>query len=85
MADGNSAPYSAPSFERFGGHNDIMDYGFFLKMKNPNNPEKKLIMIGGAHTYGVYGASRIFSHEGETKEEIQYHNCKTIIDKLLSR
>ena len=39
-------------------------------------------MIGGAHTYGVYGAARAFSYEGEAKEAIQYQNCKVITDSL---
>lgn len=60
----------------------FIDYGFFVKMKNPYNPLKKLIMIGGAHTYGVFGAIKAFSYFSNDKKEISYQNCVSIIDAL---
>ena len=71
-----------PKFARHSGHDEIRDFGFFLKMRNPRNLDKKIIMIGGSHTYGVYGAARAFSYEGDTREGIQYNNCKAVVDKL---
>lgn len=71
-----------PKFENHSGHKEIMDFGFFLKRRNPRNPDKKLIMVGGSHTYGVYGAARVFSYEGDSKEGTQYQNCKAVVDKL---
>ncbi len=60
---------------------EIIDYGFFLKRRNPHNPDRRLIMIGGCHTYGVYGAVRAFSYSaGGTGVEQQ--NCKLVIEKL---
>ena len=61
---------------------NIIDYGFFVKMKNPYNSLKKLIMIGGAHTYGVFGAIKAFSYFSNDKKEISYQNCVSIIDAL---
>ena len=72
----------SPEFSQESGHRMTKDFGFFLKIKNPNNPENTLVMIGGAHTVGVYGAAKAFSYEGETRQGIQYQNCKLITDSL---
>lgn len=59
----------------------IVDYGFFVKRRNPYNPSKRLILIGGAHTYGVFGASKAFSYKGGAKD-LAYDNCKAVIESL---
>lgn len=59
----------------------IMDYGFFLKRRNPYNAAKRLIMIGGAHTYGVFGAIKAFSYWDPAKG-VAYANCKKVVDTL---
>ncbi len=61
---------------------EITDYGFFLKIPNPYNPDKKLILINGIHTYGVYGAAKCFSLYDEHEINIAKDNCKTVIDSL---
>ena len=61
---------------------EIIDYGFFLKILNPYNPKKKLIMINGIHTYGVYGTAKCFSWHDEHEIEIAKENCRTVIDSL---
>lgn len=64
------------------GHEEVIDYGFFLKIQNPHNPDKKIIMINGIHTYGVYGAAKCFSWYDEHEINIAKDNCKTVIDSL---
>lgn len=61
---------------------EVTDYGFFLKIPNPHNDKKKLIMINGIHTYGVYGAAKCFSLNEECEADISSSNCKIIIDEL---
>jgi len=61
---------------------EVVDYGFFLKIPNPYNPDKKLIMINGIHTYGVYGAAKCFSLYDEHEINIAKDNCKTVIETL---
>lgn len=55
-----------------------IDYGFFFKIPNPST-NKKLIMINGIHTYGVYGAAKCFSLFDE--QDIPSNNCKEVIEK----
>lgn len=59
----------------------IVDYGFFVKRRNPYDPSKRLILIGGAHTYGVFGASKAFSYKGGARD-LAYDNCKAVIESL---
>src|SRR3989344_1559796 len=40
---------------------DEKDYGYFERIRNPNNPDNKIILIGGCHTIGVTGAIKAFS------------------------
>jgi hypothetical protein len=60
----------------------IEDYGYFIKTKNPGNHNKKIFMINGIHTYGVYGASKCFSLHEHNENEIAKNNCKAIIHTL---
>lgn len=69
-------------FQRRGGIEEVIDYGFFYKMPNPHNDKKKLIMINGIHTYGVYGAAKCFSLNEECEADISISNCKIIINEL---
>jgi hypothetical protein len=57
----------------------IMDYGFFIKTKNPSNEHKKLFMINGIHTYGVYGAAKCFALHEDSEYEVANNNCKEVI------
>lgn len=64
------------------GLRKVTDYGFFLKMPNPLNHNKTLIMINGIHTYGVYGAAKCFLSQDEHEINLTMRNCKDIIDRL---
>jgi len=37
------------------------DFGYFERVKNPNNPNNKIILLGGCHTIGVTSAVKAFS------------------------
>lgn len=71
-----------PKFAHKKRNREILDYGFFVKIQNPFNDTKKVIMIGGPHTYGVYGAAKAFSYEGGTHKGIQYNNCKIVTENV---
>jgi hypothetical protein len=69
-----------PYYARPVGETDhIVDYGFFAKMPNPYSPEKKLIMIGGAHTYGVYGAVKAFSFSRRVADPVARQNTREVV------
>lgn len=57
----------------------IMDYGFFVRTKNPSNEHKKLFMVNGIHTYGVYGAAKCFALHEDSDYEVANNNCKEVI------
>ena len=61
---------------------EVIDFGFFLKMQNPNNPDKKVILINGIHTYGVYGTAKCFSWFDEHEIDIAKNNCKIVVDSM---
>jgi hypothetical protein len=64
---------------------DEKDFGYFEKIKNPNNPENQIILIGGCHTIGVTGAVKAFSMaESEQGEipKIVLNNAKIVAKKI---
>ena len=65
-----------------GEENHVVDYGFFAKFPNPYSPEKKLVMIGGAHTYGVFGAVRAFSFSRRIADPVARQNCRDVVREL---
>lgn len=67
------------SFENDGNLRCVKDYGFFIKKKNPANPNKRIFMVNGIHTYGVYGAAKCFSLHEDSESEIAKENCKSVI------
>lgn len=40
---------------------EFKDFGYFEKLKNPYDPSKNIILIGGCHTIGVTAAVKAFS------------------------
>lgn len=49
---------------------DEKDYGYFERIKNPDDQRKNLILIGGCRTLGVTGAAKAFSMAESEKGEI---------------
>ncbi len=68
-----------PKMTSVGGKTRITDFGFFVRMRNPLNATKRLIMIGGAHTYGVFGAAKAFSC-WENADGVAHANCKVVVE-----
>ena len=58
------------------------DYGFFLKRKSLKNGGRKLIMIGGAHTWGVYGAAMLFSCTSLQTSTLGYKNSELMVTEF---
>jgi hypothetical protein len=69
-------------FNNHDGIEEVTDYGFFLKMPNPNNKRNKLIILNGIHTYGVYGATKCFLSQDENETNISIENCEEVISKV---
>jgi hypothetical protein len=58
------------------------DCGFFVKFCNPYNKNKRVFMINGIHTYGVYGAAKCFSVCQDGDNDVSIENCKKVINKI---
>lgn len=61
---------------------EVVDYGFLLNRPNPHNSEKRLVMVGGCHTYGVYGAIKGFRYSRRNCDPVALENCRTVVGKL---
>jgi hypothetical protein len=61
---------------------NVLDHGFFVRTKNPQNHSKSIIMINGIHTYGVVGAAKCFSLHQDGETEVAKNNCKRVVDLL---
>lgn len=71
-----------PTIGTITGNQMPVAYGFVLKRRNPHNPSKRLILIGGCHTYGVFGAASAFSYWAAKRDNIAYANCKAVVDRF---
>ncbi len=64
---------------------DEKDYGYFERIQNPNNPDNKIILIGGCHTIGVTGAVKAFSmfdsEQGEIPDVV-LRNAEIVAKKI---
>ena len=70
------------NFDKNENLNSVIDHGFFVKASNPANPSKKIIMVNGIHTYGVYGAAKCFSLHQDNEIEVSTDNCKRVIEAI---
>jgi len=61
---------------------EIIDYGFFVSRRNPHNLDKRLILVGGCHTYGVYGAIKAFRYSRRQRDPVAQANCRTVLRRL---
>lgn len=64
------------------------DLGYFERINNPDNPEKRIILIGGCHTTGVFGAAKAFSMAESEQGEIPpiiLANAKKVGKKISSK
>lgn len=66
--------------------NGILDHGVFAKLPHPDDPSKRLIMIHGITTYGVFGSALAFASQNtsntETNADTALNNCKRIVERL---
>jgi hypothetical protein len=68
--------------------NDENDYGYFERIKNSENPDKIIILIGGCHTIGVTGAVKAFSMADSEHGEIPQvilENAKKVCKKISAK
>lgn len=71
-----------PSFKTIHGCKVVRDYGFFLKTTLASASSCKLIFIGGARTWGVYGASMLVSCRAPHGDASGAKNVQRIVEKL---
>lgn len=57
------------------------DHGFFLKI-NQLNTKRTVVFIGGARTWGVYGAAKLVSCTGFDLNAESYRNAKLLVNKF---
>lgn len=57
----------------------LKDYGYFAKFSNPLNPESKVVLLNGIHTYGTLGASIAFSDHPSAQINVQNVLSKFLI------
>lgn len=66
--------------------NNIVDHGVFAKLPHPDDPSKRLIMIHGITTYGVFGSALAFASQNTSNTELNtdtaLNNCKQIVEQL---
>lgn len=53
--------YHADTDREYCELDEMKDYGYFERINNPNDPKRKIILIGGCHTIGVTAAAKSFS------------------------
>jgi hypothetical protein len=58
------------------------DYGFVLRMANPYNSKKMLVIIAGCHGYGTYAGSRIVTDQDSLRaitKKVKGCSCAIVI------
>ena len=60
-----------------------VDYGYFEKIVNPENPKKVVILIGGCHSLGVTSAIKAFSlyNQDETRKKVM-KNSEYVVEQF---
>jgi hypothetical protein len=53
------------------GNKTVLDYGYFARFPNPFNPATTIVLIHGIHTFGVLGASKVFSDHPLAQDNIR--------------
>jgi hypothetical protein len=71
-----------PSFERRGARQLATDYGFVVKVPHPHSEHARLVFIGGARTWGVYGAAMLVGCEGLLGEVGADKHVRSIVHAL---
>ncbi|MBU1628214.1 hypothetical protein KKB18_12675 [bacterium] len=71
-----------PRFYEKGGQKYARDYGFFLTRRPKKYNPAKIIFIGGARTWGVYGAALLVSCRGFDKNLRSYSNARQLIENF---
>lgn len=71
-----------PKFYEKGGQKRARDYGFFLARRPTKYEPAKIIFIGGARTWGVYGAALLVSCRGFDKRSRSYSNARQVIENF---
>lgn len=58
------------------------DYGYYARFPNPFNPSSTIILINGIHTFGVLGASKVFSDHPSAQGNIRKVLRKLKLDNI---
>jgi len=70
----------------YNSENNILDHGVFAKLPHPDDPSKRLIMIHGITTYGVFGSALALASQNtsntKANADTALKNCKRIVERL---
>lgn len=78
----NTGKEYKPQFFESGGQKRAKDYGFFLSRKPEKYDPAKIAFIGGARTWGVYGAALLVSCSGFDKRARSYANARELVENF---
>jgi len=71
-----------PKFQRAPNKHTATDYGFFFKTPLAPNAATKLVLIGGARTWGVCGAAMLIGCTSYDRNAEGYRNSKELVRRL---
>jgi hypothetical protein len=76
--------YKTAGGQEFCEFTNEKDYGYFERIKNPRDPQRNIILIGGCHTIGVTGAAKAFSMFSELGEipGVVLKNARLVAKKI---
>ncbi|HEX8319256.1 hypothetical protein [Longimicrobium sp.] len=69
-----------PRFFKRHGKERAVDYGFFLKCSRLRDGPAKLVVLGGARTWGVYGAAMLVGCTSGDKNSDGYRNARRLVE-----
>jgi hypothetical protein len=67
LADGIVWDGDAPRRAEHVNGSVVRDYGYIVRTSNPLNPARRVVLIGGASTYGTIAASRWLAENGAAR------------------
>lgn len=71
-----------PKFYKYNGKDMAIDYGFFYKRALYKGSSSKLVMLGGARTWGVCGAAMLLSCVSLNKNSSNHIIAKKLVERF---
>ncbi|AJF64846.1 hypothetical protein SVTN_10795 [Streptomyces vietnamensis] len=66
--DGSSIRWQGTTYEgRAVGEQVVHDYGYIVRAPNPFAQDKRIVVVGGSHTFGTVAAARWLAENGDAR------------------